>query len=262
MPMEQIVEVDGVHLHMSREGKGPTLVYLHGANGPNPWNPFFDELAKRFTVLSPDHPSFGRSDDAAWLEDIGDLAYFYLDAFKAMNLKDIHLVGHSMGGWLAAEIAVRSTERLATVTLIAAAGLRVPGHAGVDIFLTPPPEMIKHVWHNEEFAKLALAELERPKTEQEIDLLIRNRTSAAKLCWHPRLNNPQLARWLHRIDKPVHLIWGDCDRIIPPAHGEAYKKLIPGARHTVIANAGHNPMIEGRRQMLDAMYDFIGERVS
>ena len=65
-------------------------------------------------MIAPDHPSFGRSDDAEWLENIGDLAYFDLDFFKAMSLKDIHLVGHSMGGWLPAEIAIRSTEHIKT----------------------------------------------------------------------------------------------------------------------------------------------------
>ena len=153
MPMEQVIKVDNCNVHMSRDGKGPILVYLHGANGPNPWTKWFDDLAQRFTVIAPDHPSYGRSDDAEWLENIGDLAYFYLDFFKAMSLKDIHLVGHSMGGWLAAEIAIRSTERIKTLTLIAAAGLRVPGHNGVDIFLTPPQEMPGNVYADPEFAK-------------------------------------------------------------------------------------------------------------
>jgi pimeloyl-ACP methyl ester carboxylesterase len=263
MVMEQVVDVNGCRVRMSREGKGPTLIYLHGANGPNPWTQFFDDLAKRFTVLAPDHPSFGGSDDPQWLEDIGDLAYFYLDFLKAMNLKGVHLVGHSMGGWLAAEIAVRSTERIATLTLIAAAGLRVPGHNGVDIFLTPPAEMAgKYVYADPELSRKMLEEAAKPKTEQELDMLIRNRTSAAKLCWHPRLNNPQLARWLHRIDVPTHLIWGDSDRIIPPAHGEAYKKLIPGAKLTTIARCGHGAMVECPREMVDAVANFAMERVS
>ena len=262
MPMEQVIKVDNCNVHMSRDGKGPTLVYLHGANGPNAWTKWFDDLAHRFTVIAPDHPSYGRSDDAEWLENIGDLAYFYLDFFKAMSLKDIHLVGHSMGGWLAAEIAIRSTERIKTLTLIAAAGLRVPGHNGVDIFLTPPQEMPGNVYADPEFAKKMAEEMAKPKTEQELDALIRIRTSSAKLCWHPRLNNPQLARWLHRIDVPTHLIWGDSDKIIPPEHGDAYKKLIPHAKHTVIAHCGHGAMVEKPREMLAAVADFALEAVS
>ena len=262
MPMEQVIKVDNCNVHMSRDGKGPTLVYLHGANGPNPWTKWFDDLAQRFTVIAPDHPSYGRSDDVEWLENIGDLAYFYLDFFKAMSLKDIHLVGHSMGGWLAAEIAIRSTERIKTLTLIAAAGLRVPGHNGVDIFLTPPQEMPGNVYADPEFAKKMAEEMAKPKTEQELDALIRIRTSSAKLCWHPRLNNPQLARWLHRIDVPTHLIWGDSDKTIPPEHGDAYKKLIPHAKHTVIARCGHGAMVERPREMLDAVANFALERVS
>jgi pimeloyl-ACP methyl ester carboxylesterase len=262
MPMEQIVEIDGCHVHMLRDGKGPPLVYLHGANGPNLWTKWFEDLAQRFTVIAPDHPSFGASDDPTWLEDIGDLAYFYLDFFKAMSLKDIHLVGHSMGGWLAAEIAIRSTARIKTLTLIAAAGLRVPGHNGVDIFLTPPQDMPPNVYADPKMVEFMRAEMAKPKTEQELDLLIRNRTAAARLCWHPRLNNPQLARWLHRIDVPTHLIWGDSDKIIPPEHGDAYKKLLPAAKYTVIPHCGHGAMVEKPREMVDAVADFALEAVS
>jgi pimeloyl-ACP methyl ester carboxylesterase len=106
-----------------------------------------------------------------------------------------------------------------------------------------------------------LAEMAKPKTEQELDQLIRIRTSSAKLCWHPRLNNPQLARWLHRIDVPTHLIWGDSDKIIPPEHGDAYKKLLPQAKHTVIPRCGHGAMVERPKEMFDAVANFALETV-
>lgn len=260
---EQLVEIDSCVVRIARGGEGPPLLFLHGANGPNLWSPFFEALAQRFTVLAPDHPSFGASADADWLHDIGDLAYFYLDFLKHMDLTGVHLVGHSMGGWLAAEIAVRSTQRLASVTLMSAAGLRVPGHNGVDIFMTKPADLVaKHLYVDEVLTKQALAELEAPKSDEELDTLIRNRTSAARLCWHPRLNNPQLARWLHRIDVPVHLVWGDSDHIVPPAHADAYKKLIPEAELSLIEKAGHVPQVERARETLDAVVNFLGERVS
>jgi pimeloyl-ACP methyl ester carboxylesterase len=258
---EQFIEVDGCRVRVARDGKGAPLVFLHGANGPAIWGDFFERLSQRFEVIAPDHPAFGASADPAWLEDIGDLAYFYLDFFKALKLERIHLVGHSMGGWLAAEIAVRSTRDLATLTLAAAAGLRVPGHAGVDIFLLPPAELSgRHIYVDPKLSEAALKEVEAPKTPEQLDVLIRNRTAAAKLCWHPRLNNPQLARWLHRIDVPTHLVWGDSDHVIPPEHAKAYAGLIPGAKTTLIAKCGHSLAVEKPRETFEAIARFVEER--
>ncbi len=255
---EEFLEIRGCRLRLARAGQGPVLLYLHGANGPIPWSPFFDELATRFEVIAPDHPGFGTSGDAPWMENIGDLAYFYLDVLKALQLEKVRLVGHSMGGWLAAEMAIRATHRLASVTLMSAAGLRVPGHNGVDIFLLPPAELLgRHLYVDATLSATALAELAAPKSPEQLDVLIRNRTSAAQLCWQPRLNNPQLARWLHRIDVPVHLLWGDSDHIIPPEHGRAYQRLMPQARLDFIDKAGHAPQVEKPRETLTAMQSFF-----
>jgi pimeloyl-ACP methyl ester carboxylesterase len=256
---DEFVEVDRCRVRLQRHGKGPTLLFLHGANGPALWTPFFDELAKRYHVIAPDHPTFGASGDAEWLEDIGDLAYFYLDFLKELQLQRVHLVGHSMGGWLAAEIAVRSTQRLATVTLMSAAGLRVPGESGVDIFMTPPLELVgQHIYADPKLGEAARTQAETAAPEL-IDAFIRNRTAAARICWHPRLNNPKLARWLHRIDVPAHLVWGDADRIIPPAHAKAYRGYIPGAKLTMIRNAGHVPQVERPKETLEAVAGFFQE---
>jgi pimeloyl-ACP methyl ester carboxylesterase len=222
---EEFVEVDGCRVRIAKDGKGPPLLYLHGANGPNLWTEFFDELAKRFTVMAPDHPSYGKSGEPEWLEDIGDLAYFYLDFIKQLGLKRVHLVGHSMGGWLAMEIAVRATDRLASLTLIAPAGIRVKGHPAADLFIDPPETIVPLVYVDPKLREAALAEIKRPKSPEEIDNLIRNRVSSARLCWSPRLFNPKLAKWLHRIDVPTHLMWGDTDKVIPTAHAEELKKL-------------------------------------
>ncbi|MFM9971195.1 MAG: alpha/beta fold hydrolase [Burkholderiales bacterium] len=261
MPVtEEFFAVRGCRVRMVRAGRGPCLLYLHGANGPNLWSTFFEQLSERFEVIAPDHPGFGVSGDAPWMENIGDLAYFYLDFLQSQNLGNVYVVGHSMGGWLAAEIAVRATQRIASVTLMSAAGLRVPGHNGVDIFLLPPAELLgKHLFVNPQLAEAALAELATPKTPEQLDILIRNRTTAAQLCWHPRLNNPQLARWLHRIDVPTHLVWGDSDHIIPPEHGRAYQRLMPEAKLSFIADAGHSPQVEKPGELLAAMMAFYDE---
>ena len=99
------------------------VVFLHGAGGHTGWMAFLDELAERFAVFAPEHPGFGQSDDPPWLDDVADLAYFHLDLLKALDLDRVHLIGTSLGGWIAAEMAVRSTARLASLTLVGAVGI-------------------------------------------------------------------------------------------------------------------------------------------
>ncbi len=255
---EEFVTVDSCRLRLLAAGNGPPLLYLHGAGGPAPWSPFFVELAKSFRVIAPDHPGFGRSGEPSWLAGIDDLAYFYLDFLAAQGLDRVHLVGHSMGGWIAMEAAVRSTARLKSLTLLDPAGIYVKGHPMADIFITPPAEILgKLLYVDKGLAEQALAELASPKTEAEIDALIRNRTSAALLCWQPRLYNPKLAKWLHRIDVPTHLVWGDSDRIIPPAYAETLRAAIPAARLTMIERCGHVPQVERAEATLAAVTGFL-----
>src|SRR3954447_22516055 len=103
------------------------VVFLHGAGGHTGWMAFLDELAGRFSVFAPEHPGFGGSDDPPWLDDIADLAYFHLDLLQALGLERVHLIGTSLGGWVAAEMAVRNTARLASLTLVGAVGITTGG---------------------------------------------------------------------------------------------------------------------------------------
>ena len=121
-PTETTLDVRNCKLLLRRAGKGPAVLFLHGAGGLQ-WVPFFDRLAERFSLMVPDHPSFGRSSTPDWLDDVADLAYFYLDLLAELELTGVHVIGHSMGGWIALEMAIRSTERIESLSLIAPAGI-------------------------------------------------------------------------------------------------------------------------------------------
>lgn len=259
---EEFVEVNGCKVRLQRAGKGAPVLFLHGANGPAIWVPFFDKLAEKYEVIAPDHPTYGKSGDPDWLEDIGDLAFFYLDFMKALDLEGVHLLGHSMGGWLAMEIAIRDTARLASVTLVAPAGIRVKGHPPADIFKLTPPEMVPLVYAGEEMRKKMLDMLAQPKSDAELDDLIRTRTASARLCWHPRLYNPKLARWLHRIDVPTQIVWGDSDGLLPPVLAGELGKLIPDAKVVMIDKCGHAPQVEKPDALLSAISNFAPEHVA
>src|SRR5262245_14676804 len=123
------IAIRGCNITLMRGGAGEPLLVLHGASGAGAWLPFMASLAEKFDVIVPEHPGYGASDTPDWLDSIHDLAYFYLDFLDELDLDAVHLVGVSLGGWIAAEIAIRNTSRLASLTLARAAGLYVNGAA-------------------------------------------------------------------------------------------------------------------------------------
>ena len=232
------VEVDGCKTHLRRGGRGEPLLFLHGANGAPVVLPFMEKLAQRFDVLVPEHPGYGKSDEPEWLENIHDIAYFYLDFLKQLNLKNVTVVGSSMGGWIAMEMAVRDTSRLKSLVLSSPAGIAAPGVRAADIFLMAPEEMVRNLFVDQ---KLAEARLAQP---EDVDISLKNRHTTARLAWEPRLHDPYLPKWLHRIDVPVKIVWGRQDRILPVAFVDVYRGLLPKADISIIENCGHLPHAE------------------
>lgn len=249
------IELSGCKLSFARGGKGVPLIYLHGTDGLAEWPAILDTLSQRFEVIAPDHPGFGTSEIPAWIDDISDVAYLYLDAIEALGLSAVHVVGQSLGGWIALEMAVRSTARLRSLTLISAAGIHVKGVPKADIFMIDPEEQARLAYAD---PKLGEAAATRAAADKYQDVAILNRIASARFGWQPRFFNPRLARWLHRVNVPTHVIWGEGDRIIPPAYADAFHHLIPGSTLTMIANAGHLPHIERAGAVAEAMQTFLG----
>ena len=244
---DTFVEVDGCRTHLRRAGKGEPLLFLHGASGAPVIMPFMEKLAQRFDVLVPQHPGWGRSDEPVWLENIHDLAYFYLDFLKQLDLRNVTVVGSSMGGWIAMEMAVRDTARMKSLVLVSPAGVAAPGVQPADIFLMTPEELIRNLFVDE---KLVQARLSAPV---DVDESLKNRHATARLAWEPRLRDPFLPKWLHRIDVPVKIIWGKQDRILPVGILDELKRLVPGAKTLVLDNCGHLPHAE----KVDEFVDFV-----
>ena len=242
---DSFVEVDGCKVHLRRGGKGDALLFLHGASGAPAVMPFMEKLAQRFDVLVPEHPGYGKSDEPEWLENIHDMAYFYLDFLKALGLTRVTLVGSSMGGWMAMEIAVRDTSRLKSLVLVSPAGIAAPGVRAADIFLMPPEVLVRNLFVDQ---KLAEARLAAP---EDVDASLKNRHTTARLAWEPRLHDPFLPKWLHRIDVPVKIVWGREDKILPVGLGHELKRLLPKAEMHVMDNVGHLPHAERVDEFVD-----------
>jgi pimeloyl-ACP methyl ester carboxylesterase len=245
---QSFVEVDGCRTHLRRGGSGEPLLFLHGASGAPAILPFMEKLAQRFDVLVPEHPGYGLSDEPEWLENIHDVAYFYLDLLRELNLSRVMVVGSSMGGWIAMEMAVRDASRIKSLVLVSPAGISAPGVQPADIFLMPPEDLVRRLFHDQKFAEQRLAE---PVTPESVDMSLKNRHTTARLAWEPRLHDPHLPKWLHRIDVPVKIVWGRQDRILPVGIADELKRRMPKAQVHILENCGHLPHAEKVDEFVD-----------
>src|SRR5580658_11315714 len=117
--------VGGTRIDFLERGSGPPLLFLHAENGIEPALAAIDELAKTAHVIAPTHPGFGRSELAPGMRSVDDLSYFYLDLLDQLDLADLTVVGVSLGAWIAAEMAVKSTARMARLVMANAVGVKV-----------------------------------------------------------------------------------------------------------------------------------------
>jgi pimeloyl-ACP methyl ester carboxylesterase len=239
-----------------RAGSGEAVLFLHGAGGFPVWLPIFEQLSQSHQVIVPEHPNFGASGDAPDLRNVGDYAYYYLDFIDKLGLEKLHLVGHSLGGWISAELAVRDCSRLASLTLLAPAGVRVKGIPSGDNFIWTPEETVRTVFHDQKLAEQILSIV--PTEEQQAEI-IRTRWAAARLGWEPRWYSLSLARWLHRIKVPTLLLWGDDDKLLPPAWAQAWTEGVPQIRHVTVPECGHSPHVEQAELVLGEMRPFLQE---
>jgi len=249
-------------IEVTEFGRGPPLLYLHGAGGTGPLMDgekpaaFLERLASRFRVIMPEHPGFGDAERPVWLRSIHDMAYFYLDFLGQRNLTNVHIAGSSLGGWIALEMAVRSTARLASLSISGAAGIRLEGVPRADIFLWSREDFIRNCIVDAAKRDRVLAALSADITPEQQARVLRAWETTALLGWNPRMHDPQLKYWLHRIDVPTHVVWADQDQVAPLAYGEAFARMIPGAKLTVVADAGHLTHIDQPTRFADAVMNF------
>lgn len=241
--MARMVTVCGVELEIEERGSGTPLLFLHAGEGLAPERPWLDLLAKRHRVIAPWHPGFGGSALPDWIGTVDDLAYLYLDLAKQLGLEKAVLVGTCFGGWIAAEMAVRSTAVFSRLVLAAPLGIKVGGREQRDIsdmHAITRADFLSRAWADPKHGAMDPSQM----SDAELQRIVRGREALALFGWKPYMHNPRLKRWLHRIDKPTLLVWGDKDRIVAPAYGEAFADAIPGAKLDILPGCGHYPAWE------------------
>jgi pimeloyl-ACP methyl ester carboxylesterase len=252
---ERTISVRGISTHLFEAGAPSSLplLYLHGTFLGNLWLDFHLELAQQFHVFAPDTPGFGLTPRPDWMRDMSDYVLYFRDLLDTLGIEKATLVGHSLGGWMAAELAVWYPERVEKLVLSNAVGIRVKGSPIGDLFAMNAQEIMMACFDN--FA--AAAPL--MPTEFSADYLIgqyRQLTTLASLAWNPSYD-PKLERRLERITCPTLIVWGANDRLIPPVYAEAFQRAIDGSQVAVLSGTGHMPMFEKPQEWSKVIADFL-----
>jgi pimeloyl-ACP methyl ester carboxylesterase len=253
-----IQPIAGINIELRQHGQGRPILFLHPEIGFDFASPAIDALAKKRRVVAPSHPGFGRSEVPRWMSTVDDLAYFYLDLMDELDLNEAALVGISVGAWIAAAIAIKSTARISHLVLADAVGIKAADRETreiPDIFALTEPEYLAAAYADANFARRDYTQMD----EAELKIIARNREATARYAWSPYMHDPKLKRRLHRIDVPTLLLWGDKDKITPVEYGRAYAAEIPGARLEIVPNAGHFPHAEQAQAFAGKVLGFVGQ---
>jgi pimeloyl-ACP methyl ester carboxylesterase len=254
---ERTVTVQGVATHLFEAGvpTAPPLLYLHGTHLGNLWLDYHNALAQRFHVFAPDTPGFGLSERPDWMRDMSDYILFFRDLLDELGLEQAMFVGHSLGGWMAAEMAVWYPRRVKKLILSDAAGIRVKGTPIANLFAMNAQELLNACFDN-----LAAAMPLMP-AEFNTDYLLkqyRERTTLASLAWNPEYD-PKLERRLAMVKCPTLIVWGEHDRLIPPAYSDAFHRLIANSELVKIEGTGHMPMFEKQEEWSKIICEFLSK---
>ncbi|MCF3132758.1 alpha/beta fold hydrolase [Streptomyces olivochromogenes] len=249
-----------VDLTVDEQGEGHPFLLLHGGGGPQTVAGFAGLLAEQrpARVVTPVHPGFGGTARPDWLTGVPALAEIYVRLLDELGLTDVTVVGNSIGGWTAAEIALLRSDRVSSVVLVNAVGIHVPGHPVADPSTLTPAELSALAFHDP--AKFAVD----PSTFSEAQRAVAaaNRATLQVYSGSNTMADPTLRERLAKVTHPVLVAWGESDQVVDTAYGLAWTAAVPGARFELLLRTGHMPQIETPDQLLPVVWDFAASHAT
>ncbi len=238
-----MITLAGCAVELFETGEGAPLLLLHSGQGFVPDQPYVGMLSRRRRIFAPSHPGFGRSELPDWLDTCDDIAHIYLELMDRRGLAQVDLVGCSIGGWIAAEMASKAPERFRKLVLVAPVGVKT-GPADKldipDIFAMPQEKVSQLLFHDPAKAQIDMSKL----SDEQLTIIARNREALALLAWEPWMHNPKLRHRLHRVACPVLFLRGESDGLVSADYVARYAALMPNARIETVARAGHAVQVE------------------
>ena len=234
--------------------QGHPFLLLHGGGGPQTVTPFAGLLAEQrpARVFTPVHPGFDGTDRPDWLTDVTTLAQIYARLLDALDLRDVAVVGNSIGGWIAAELAALGSDRISSVTLVNAVGIQVPGHPIADTFSLTPVELSRLSFHDPSKFRFDPSAL----TEAQRTVMAANRATLQVYSGPHAMADPTLTDRLAKVTHPTLVAWGVSDQVVDADYGRAYAQAIPDAEFRLLEGTGHMPQSETPEQLLPVLWDF------
>lgn len=251
------LDIQGARTEILRRGSGSPLVYFHSAGGSF-WSPFLERLSERFTVIAPTLPGFGGSEGLDRIDTIHDLVFHAVDVLDALGLERAPVAGLSLGGWLAAELAVHHPRRVEKLVLLNAVGLYVEeAPVPENFFLADPAEARRILFADPESA-VAMAVIPDEPSDELLGEVLKAREATARVAWNPYFHDPKLPSRLYRVKAPTLVVWAEEDRLVSLAHGKAYAKGIAGATLVTVPKTGHALPLEKPDETARIVVDFLG----
>jgi pimeloyl-ACP methyl ester carboxylesterase len=245
---------DDLKLTIDQRGEGRPVLLLHGGGGPPSMGALPSTLSEDFEVIAPVHPGFGGTPRPEWFTGIDDIALTYLQLLEQRDLSDVLVVGSSVGGWIASEMAVREHQRISGTVLLNAVGIHVDGIELADFFSLTPEQLITYAFHDPAHAP---DPTQLPPEARAVQAA--NAATLAVYAREPYMHDPKLRRRLALVPTPVAAIWGESDQIAPEPYGRAYAASFPNGRFEPIPEAGHLPHLEQPAQVLAAIHRFADQ---
>jgi pimeloyl-ACP methyl ester carboxylesterase len=251
---DQLVEVAGTQLHLSRGGTGDPLLVLHHDIGNPGWLPFHQRLSRHFDVVAPSHPGFDRSARPEWMRSVRDVAIVYQWLLSDLKLDGVTVVGLGFGGWIAAEMATMAPRAFKRLILVGAMGIQPEDGEILDQALVNYIDYARAGFHDQAaFDRVYGSE---PSTDQ-LETWDRNREMSFRIAWKPYMFSQTLPHLLGGVTTPVLVVWGAEDRIVPRSCGERYARSLPNARLEIVPGAGHCVEMERPDELADLIDRFV-----
>jgi pimeloyl-ACP methyl ester carboxylesterase len=255
---ENTVHVAGTDLVFIRGGTGTPLLVLHEELGHPGWLRWHSALAQKHALHIPIHPGYGNSPRVEWISGVRDLAGFYSRVLRDTGLAPIDVVGVSLGGWIAAEMAAANPQQFRRMVLVAPTGVRPTEGEIMDMFIVTARTYLDASVHDPENAPEFSTLYGGETTPEQFEAWEDSRTEASRLAWRPYMHNPSLSHLLEGVaDLPTLLVWGREDRIVPFSAGHVYNKSIAGSELAMFEECGHRPEIEKYQEFIDRVQDFL-----
>ena len=255
---EETLTLAGSRVQVVKGGSGEPLLLLHDEMGHHTWLRYHEALARRHTLFIPSHPGYGTSEHLEWIRSVRDMAGWYLDALDDLGLAGVNVVGLSLGGWLAAEMAAMCPRQFKRLVLVGPPGILPPSGEVYDMFLSTAREYMTDAVLDPD----ATPEFDRvcpdDPTPEQVEAWEVARQQSSLLAWKPYMYDPALPHLLRRARTvPTMIVWGKQDPIVPLSVGEAYREAIPGSRLEVLEGCGHRPDLERPEKLVRLVEGFL-----